>query len=86
MPNRIFFLQTVSVQRRTNSSGRTPRVTKRPLRSSMCVTRPFECAIHAFVVSKSSLSWYTLPWMSATSVPCADDVMHEISGVFWIKR
>lgn len=80
----VFFLWAIKVSgfgRRVNE-GRTPRVTRSPLRSAMCVTLPPVCATHTFMRSKSSLSWYTEPCMSARRVPFGVDAMHEISGVF----
>lgn len=63
--------------------GHTPRVMRTPFRSTMWVTRPPVCATQLRSVSKSPLKRYTLPWMSATSVPRDVEVMHEISGAFY---
>lgn len=49
----------------------------------MWVTRPPAWATQLRSVSKSPLKMYTLPWMSATSVPRDVEVMHEISGAFY---
>ena len=65
-----------------NRYERTPSVIRIPRLSAICVTRPPVCAIQLFAISKSRLSRYTLPWMSATTRPTEDATMVEISGVF----
>ena len=57
---------------------RTPRVTRYPRLSTMCVTRPPTCATQLDMGSNSLLSICTLPCMSATTTPYAEDVIVEI--------
>ena len=60
------------------SRTRTPRVTRYPRLSTMCVTRPLTCATQLDIDSNSLLSTCTLPCMSATTMPYAEDVTVEI--------
>ena len=57
---------------------RTPRVTRWPRLSIMCITRPPTCATQLETGSNCLSRTCTLPCMSATTTPYVEDVMVEI--------
>lgn len=82
IPYAVFFLhaqrQCYLINTVKGGGTRTPRVTRYPRLSTMCVTRPPTCATQLEMGSNSLFRTCTLPCMSATTTPYDEDVIVEI--------
>jgi hypothetical protein len=66
-----------------NMSGRTPRVTRIPFLSTICMTRPEACTTHVRIGSNDLSRMYTRPFTSATRIPTDEGATVATSNMFY---